>query len=70
MNFEIEILFHLLVFRISFLICNPTFDVEKDVGLGVCVGSFFCYNERMRKRKFKKSGKDSCRISSLHTPAR
>ena len=25
----------------DFGICNPTFDVEKDVGLCVCVSSFF-----------------------------
>ncbi len=36
-----------------FGICNPTFDVEKDVGIGVCVSSFFCYNERMHKKKVK-----------------
>ncbi|RGO16168.1 hypothetical protein DXB28_21250 [Bacillus cereus] len=36
-----------------FRICNPTFDVEKDVGLCVCVSRFFCYNERMHKRNFK-----------------
>ncbi|PGV67150.1 hypothetical protein COD94_03645 [Bacillus cereus] len=33
------------------MICNPTFDVKKDVGMGVCVSSFFCYNERMHKRE-------------------
>ncbi|PFR25750.1 hypothetical protein COK19_14325 [Bacillus cereus] len=55
----------MLLFHVSFAICNPTFDVEKDVGLGVCIGVFFCYNVRMHKRKFKKSGQDNLRISSL-----
>ncbi|PEB52917.1 hypothetical protein CON65_19680 [Bacillus pseudomycoides] len=58
-------LFHFLLFRVSFAICNPTFDGKKDVGLDVCIGVFFCYNVRMHKRKFKKSGQDNLRISSL-----
>ncbi|RFT65778.1 hypothetical protein D0U04_17210 [Bacillus clarus] len=53
-------LFQVLVFRVSFVICNPTFNVEKDVRLGVCVSSFFCYNVRMHIRKFKKSGEINC----------
>ncbi|PEB41870.1 hypothetical protein COL87_05370 [Bacillus pseudomycoides] len=55
----------MLLFHVSFVICNPTFDGEKDVGLDVCIGVFFCYNVRMHKRKFKKSGQDNLRISSL-----
>ncbi len=31
----------------------------------MCIGVFFCYNVRMHKRKFKKSGQDNLRISSL-----
>ncbi|PEY30659.1 hypothetical protein CN354_24375 [Bacillus cereus] len=55
----------MLLFRVNLTICNPTFDGEKDVGLDVCIGVFFCYNVRMHKRKFKKSGQDNLRISSL-----
>ena len=52
MKVEIDNTISFISIPFDFRICNPTFDVEKDVGLCVCVSSF-CYNERMHKRKFK-----------------